>query len=95
MNYAMNVVISNPDSGNVVQMDLTAEFCKNENTYGNGFYMGIENESGSFSVSYDIRYDRSFNPSDKVSYLTQWANNFWNGKEGAYKVDKLTVVQLD
>ena len=99
MKYEMKVFISNPNTekgmSSQVFFDLIAMFHHDEKQYGNGYYLDIENESGSFSNYYDLRYDMDFNPNDKIGYLTRWANSYWSGKNGAYKVDELIINNID
>ena len=95
----MKVFISNPNTeksmSSQVFLNLIAVFHHDKKQYGNGYYLRIENESGSFSNYYDLRYDTDFKPSDKIGYLIQWANNYWSGKNGAYKIDKLIINKID
>lgn len=99
MKYEMKVFISNPNTekgmSSQVFLNLIAVFHHDKKQYGNGYYLRIENESGSFSNYYDLRYDTDFKPSDKIGYLIQWANNYWSGKNGAYKIDKLIINNID
>ena len=99
MKYEMHVFISDPNTmegmSSQLLLKLTALFHYNPKQYGNGYYLSIKSNISDFSCQYDIRYDKNFNPDDKISYLTQWANTYWSGKNGAYKVDELTINKIE
>ena len=44
---------------------------------------------------YDIRYDKTFRSDKKELWLADWAYSRWSGKNGAWKVKKLTVEHMD
>ena len=99
MHYKMEVIIApTKESGDLNEpertMILDARFAKREDTYGNGHYLRITGNDG-FRVSYDIRYDRDFRPNRKVTYLLDWANYYWSGKDGAWKVKSIKIEHVE
>ena len=54
-----------------------------------------ELEKHLFHLQYlDIRYDRSFNKSNKSKWLEEWARNYWCGKNGAWSVKEIDIVPI-
>lgn len=98
MKYEMHIFISDPNTmegmNSQIYLKLTALFHYNPKQYDNGHYLIIKSNISNFSCQYNIRYDKNFNSDDKISYLTQWANNYWNGKNGAYKLDRLSIREI-
>ena len=97
MNYRMTVTISDPNTeagkSSAMVLNLKAQFAYDPDTYGNGHTMAIFTEDKSFFNGYDIRYDRSFRRAKKKEYLERWARSYWTGKDGAYKIDSLEIVE--
>lgn len=97
MKYTMTVLITEPKSkegmsrGRLYTLDC--DFVYDEEQYGNGHYVSIEGKG--FSPQYfDIRYDRSFNRSNKSKWLEEWARSYWSGKNGAWIIKKIDIVPM-
>ena len=97
MGYKMKVIIEDPNTEEGMSsglfFTLNCDFCYDEEQYGNGYYVSISGKD--FSPEYlDIRYDRSFNRSNKSKWLEEWARNYWSGKNGAWIVKKIDIVPI-
>ncbi len=96
MNYKMKVKIENPKTEKgmcgKLYLELQCSFSYDENQYGNGHYLDIKMPEG-YKNSYDIRYDKTFNRKNKISYLTKWAENYWSGENGEYKLKSITIIE--
>lgn len=98
MHYKMKVTIApvkdsiEPDSPEKT-LNLDATFAIHDTSYGNKHYLYIKGDHG-FAASYDIRYDRDFHPNRKAEYLKDWANWYWSGKDGAWKVKSIEVEHV-
>ena len=97
MSYTMNVTIEDPNTEEGMSsglfFTLNCDFCYDEEQYGNGHYVSIEGKD--FCSQYlDIRYDRSFNRSNKSKWLEEWARRYWSGKNGAWIVEKIDIIPI-
>ena len=92
MEYKMKVVITK--DGNEKTYTLDCGFSYDEEQYGNGHCASIEGND--FHLQYlDIRYDRSFNKSNKSKWLEEWARNYWSGQNGAYYVKWIEITKTN
>ena len=97
MIYKMTVTIADPKTPAGMCSDLTmnlkCRFAYNPQQYGNGHYVSITQEGANkfFGVSYDLRYDKTFNRNRKEQWLEEWAKSYWSGKDGAYAVKTLKI----
>ena len=87
MNYNMTALIKDPKTAEGMNSDifirLKVSFTHNEDDYGNGYWVMIKGDEG-FENFYDLRYDKDFHANHKMAWLTEWAENYWNGENGAY-----------
>lgn len=94
MKYKMVVDITDPNTPkgmfSGLRLKLECNFIHNPNNYGNGFYLFISGED--FHRCFDLRYDKSFNFKKPEKWLENWANNYWNGENGAWVINKLKIV---
>ena len=44
---------------------------------------------------FDVRYDKSFNVDKPDVWLKNWAKNYWNGCNGAWKIKRLQILKID
>ena len=100
MKYKMQVTVVGKDyntgENGEETFDLTAEFSHDPTQYGNGHYVAISGRGMAFGREvYDIRYDTGFRRDSKAVWLMNWAHGRWSGKNGAWKVKKLTVEHMD
>ena len=97
MKYRIAVILEDPNSDGMLVStfgyDMVATFASNEKQYGNGTSVVIESSAG-FEVRYDIRYDNSYHLGKEKEWLEQWANGYWNGKDGAFKVKTMTIQEI-
>lgn len=99
MNYKMNVTIKDPqtqkDMYSGLQFSFICHFLNYPDKYGNGYYVKIEPSQKEYCTKFiDLRYDKTFNPSNMSKWLEQWAKNYWSGVDGSWVVDKLKIYQL-
>lgn len=96
MNYNMTVIIEDPKTKAGMNSDLVlpmqVSFSHNEKTYGNGYYVMIKGEHG-FGQCYDLRYNKDFHAKYKIAWLADWADNYWNGENGAYRLKEITITR--
>lgn len=98
LNYKMTVEIYDPESlvGKFSSLRLYLfcdVFCET-NDFGNGCYVSIHGEGFSKNV-YDVRYDNSFNLDEADLWLKDWAQNYWDGCNGAWKIKSIQVLKID
>lgn len=66
------------------------------NDYGNGYYMGIKGVGEPFgSQGYDIRYDSSFNIDRAISYIADFYERRYDGKNGAWSLIGIRIFEAD
>lgn len=96
--FKMTAIIADPKTNEGMISDLlikmTCYFGEHASPqYGNGSALVLDmGESGMHFI--DLRYDKDFHRGEETEYLTEWANNYWSGQDGAYKVKQLTIEQL-
>jgi hypothetical protein len=91
MGYEMKVAIAK--DGNEKERTLNCWFSYDEEQYGNGHYVSIKGKD--FSPQYfDIRYDRSFNRSNKSKWLEEWARSYWSGENGAWSIKEIDIIPI-
>ena len=91
MGYEMKVAIAK--DGNEKERTLNCWFSYDEEQYGNGHYVSIKGKD--FSLLYfDIRYDRSFNRSNKSKWLEEWARSYWSGENGVWSIKEIDIVPI-
>ena len=97
MGYEMKVIIEDPNTKEGMSsglfFTLNCDFCYDKDQYGNGHYVSIEGKDFC-SQYFDIRYDRSFNRSNKSKWLEEWARNYWSGKNGAWSVKFIEITPI-
>ena len=93
----MRVVITDPNCkpGMVAEMmfDYNCYFTHDPDTYGNGWYAGIYPKDKQFGEKhFDLRYTeyRITSMERAKEFLTDWANGYWTGENGAWKVKQIT-----
>ena len=96
MEYKMKVVVMNPNTVNDdVVFNLYCDFVCIEKDYGNKHYLYIgsdESSSTYFSpIMYDLRYNKEFDKNNKEEWLKAWANTYWSGEKGSYKVKEIDI----
>ena len=98
LNYKMTVEIFDPENPVGMFSDLKLYFlCEvfcNPDDFGNGCYVSIRGEGYSKYV-YDVRYDKSFNIDEIDIWLKNWAKNYWNGCNGAWKIKSLQILKIE
>lgn len=98
LNYKMMVEIYDPDSPvgkfSCLKLNLFCDVFCDPNDFGNGCYITIRGE-GFFKNVIDLRYDKSFNIVESDVWLKNWAKNYWNGCNGAWKVKSLQILKID
>ena len=76
---------------NQMVLKLNAAFSHNPKTYGNGYFLAIADEEERFRNSYDLRYDKEFDPKAKIAYLEKWVRGYWNGENGAFVLRSIDI----
>lgn len=98
MDYTMTVVIEDPKTekgkNSELMLRLKVAFTHNEDDYGNGYWVMIKGDKG-FENFYDLRYDKTFYTNLKMAWLTDWAEKYWNGKNGAYRLKGISITRKE
>ena len=81
-----NYTLTLERDGEKITFKPEVEFAKAENTYGNGFYMQVENCGLGFSNVFDCRYDNRLNPKKLNEFFPVFARDWWDGENGAAKL---------
>lgn len=96
MLYDITVQIEDPNTEEGMHsgltFDLTANFAYDPETYGNGYSVSI-NGKDFFNV-YDLRYNHEFNRKNKILWLATWAENYWSGENGSWKLRSLKISRV-
>lgn len=100
MKYLMNVVIKDPNTepGMVSDMLLKFRCCfiRDDEGYGKKTYLLIVGEgSDSYDSYIDLRYDKNYHRGKEKEYLEYWANNYWTGKNGAWEIKSLNIMEVE
>ena len=98
MNFNLKVEITDPETpkgmSSSLIFNLYAHFTYDEEQYGNGFYVCIRGQDFYRQVI-DLRYDQTFDSSNKTLWLSEWAFNYWTGKNGAWSIKNLEISSMD
>lgn len=98
LNYKMTVEIYDPDTPvgmfSSLRLCLFCEVICHPNDFGNGCYIAISGEGFSKNV-FDVRYDKAFNIDETDIWLKNWAKNYWNGSNGAWKIKSIQILKID
>lgn len=78
-----------------IMYDLICRYFYDSENYGNGYYLSITAEKNFYEQYYDLRYNTEFDPDKKESFLIDWANSYWCGENGAYKVKSITIEKVE
>ena len=96
MKYKMKVTITDPNTKKGMTsnlfFDLDCIFVHDENQYGNGHYVSISSKEFYRQVI-DLRYDITFDRTQKEKWLKQWARSYWSGKNGAWAIKSLEITK--
>lgn len=91
--YKMKVTVKSAEENKTLSFELTCTYFCNPEDYGNGYHLAIEGD-GFFDQYYDLRYDKSFKRKRKMTWLVDWAEYYWSGEEGAYKVTHIDIEEV-
>lgn len=98
LNYKMTIEIYDPDTPvgmfSSLRLYLFCEVFCDPKDFGNGAYVSIRGEGFSKNV-FDVRYDKSFSLDFPDVWLKNWAKNYWNGSNGAWKIKNLQILKID
>lgn len=98
MKYQMIVKITDPNTPKGMKLNLITKlyccFAYNPKDYGNGFFLKIDGKLYGPRIL-DLRYDKSFNSKKPEEWLKSWANNYWSGKNGAWKIKRILIEKID
>lgn len=90
--FTMRVKIASPDMVKFVQMDYKCTFLTDTVGYGKKTYLDIQSLKNGADHYYDLRYEKEYHKGEEFSFLAMWAENYWNGENGAYKLIECTIV---
>lgn len=96
--YELKVVIVDPalDNAEKITLEFECRFNKVEGQYGNKTYLKVKGVNGTmFDRLYDIRYDTEYRSDEQEKYLVKWANRYWSGKNGAFKLVDISIEEVE
>lgn len=98
LNYKMTCEIYDPKSNfgqfSCLRLYLFCDVICDNNDFGNGCYVSIRGD-GFFKNVFDVRYDKSFNLDEPDIWLKNWAKNYWNGRNGSWKIKSIQILKID
>lgn len=81
-----NYTLTLERDGETMTFNPEVHFSKNEDTYGNGYYMQVDNGGfGALNV-FDCRYDTRLDPKKLNEYFPVFARDKWTGENGSAKL---------
>lgn len=97
LNYKMTVEIFDPETPvgmfSGLKLSLFCDVFRDSNDFGNGCYVSIHGKGFSKNV-FDVRYDSSFKFDEADVWLENWAKNYWNGCNGAWKFKSCQILKI-
>ena len=78
--------------GETMTFNPEVEFSHDENTYGNGFYMVVDNCGMDPFNSFDCRYDKRLDPEKLNEYFPVFARDKWTGENGSAKLVEIEEI---
>lgn len=81
-----NYTLTLERDGETMVFNPEVYFSKNEDTYGNGFYMEVENCGLGFLNVFDCRYDKRLDPEKLNEFFLVFARDKWTGENGSAKL---------
>lgn len=96
-NFYNIILYLNNGDGKTEAIKGTVEFDHDPEQYGNGYGMFIKAPTELFGgQGYDIRYDTSFDPENKIAYLVTYFSNRFSGKgKGVWKLIGIRVHEAE
>lgn len=96
MKYQMIVKITDPNTpkGMFSELIIKLYCCFAYSPKEHGYYLRIDGKLYG-PIIFDLRYDKSFNSKKPEEWLKTWANNYWSGKNGNWKIKKLLIEKID
>lgn len=84
----------NDGDGTTETFKATVGFSGSADDYGNGYYMGIKSKAEPFGLQgYDIRYDTTFSIDRAISYIADFYERRYNGKNGAWSLKGIRIFE--
>lgn len=90
--FTLRVKIASPDMDKFVQMDYLCTFLTDTVGYGKKTYLDIQSLKNGADHYYDLRYDKDYHKGEEFSFLAKWAENYWSGENGAYKLIEFSTI---
>lgn len=78
--------------GEKMEFNPEVYFSHDEDTYGNGYYMVVENGGLGFFNLFDCRYDKRLNPKKLNEYFPTFARDKWMGENGSARLVEIEEV---
>lgn len=87
-----NYTLTLERDGETMTFNPEVYFSKNEDTYGNGFYMKVENCGFGFLNVFDCRYDKRLDPNKLNEFFPVFARDKWTGENGSAKLIEVKEI---
>jgi hypothetical protein len=87
-----NYTLTLERDGETITFNPEVEFSQDKDTYGNGFYMIVNNCGLGYFNSFDCRYDKRLNPKKLNEYFPVFARDTWTGKNGSARIVEIKEI---
>lgn len=83
-------------NGEAYTFEAKISFAYDPDQYGNGYYMGVESKEEPFGLqSYDIRYNKDFDPDYLIEFIVLFYSRRFDGKKTKYDTKwKMTGIRV-
>lgn len=94
--YRLRAVIHHPDNEDAKhEYNYLVNFFQDENGYGNKTYMQLATEDHKPFKYFDLRYNNVYDSNAQISFICMWADAYWNGKDGSWKLESIEVKHAE
>lgn len=96
MKWNVELTIRHPEEKGTFKLYvIEAELIQREGTYGNGYYLYLQDNTNTIDDCYDLRYDAGFDPGRTELVIAETLYDRWSGKNGAWKVCSLRIEEAE
>lgn len=94
--FTKHIKVLMDDGGEEALMDVTVEYAYNPNTYGNGYYCGINgtcrkgDECWTIHENLDLRYEHNFSRENYIQAVFSWLESYYIS---AYNMVKVEIIE--
>lgn len=90
--YHLSVDLHHEATDRWITYKYKIAFIKEEKSEGNGTYMQMTREGQDLAFNFiDLRFNTVYKPEAEIAFIALWANAYWDGKDGAYKLERINI----